>query len=133
MNVLGIGCHPDDLEIGCGGTLAKYAKQGNKVFMCHIANGNMGHALIQPAELREIRDKEARNAAKIIGAVSEVLSLASTRCIAEGVHTLAITLSSILTEVFGLTFRYSLWIPHRLSDDRKSTGYDRHLPCFALC
>ena len=27
MNILGIGCHPDDLEIGCGGTLAKYAKQ----------------------------------------------------------------------------------------------------------
>jgi LmbE family N-acetylglucosaminyl deacetylase len=70
MTVLGIGCHPDDLEIGCGGTLAKYAKLGNKVFMCHIANGNMGHTFIQPAELREIRDKEARNAAKLIGAES---------------------------------------------------------------
>jgi LmbE family N-acetylglucosaminyl deacetylase len=70
MNILGIGCHPDDLEIGCGGTLAKYAKQGNKVFMCHIANGNLGHAVIQPAELRDMRDKEARNAAALIGAES---------------------------------------------------------------
>jgi LmbE family N-acetylglucosaminyl deacetylase len=70
MNILGIGCHPDDLEIGCGGTLAKYAEQGHKVFMCHIANGNLGHAVIQPAELREIRDREARNAAKVIGAES---------------------------------------------------------------
>jgi LmbE family N-acetylglucosaminyl deacetylase len=70
MNILGIGCHPDDLEIGCGGTLAKYVKQGNKVFMCHIANGNLGHAVIEPAELREIRDREAGNAAKVIGAES---------------------------------------------------------------
>jgi LmbE family N-acetylglucosaminyl deacetylase len=75
MNILGIGCHPDDLEIGCGGTLAKYAKQGHKVFMCHIANGNMGHAVIQPGELREIRDKEAKNAAAVIGAESISLDL----------------------------------------------------------
>lgn len=70
MNVLGIGCHPDDLEIACGGTLAKYAKQGHKVFMCHVANGNMGHAVIMPEELREIREREARRAAEIIGAES---------------------------------------------------------------
>ena len=37
MNILAIGCHPDDLEIGCGGTLARYAKQGHTVIMCHIA------------------------------------------------------------------------------------------------
>lgn len=73
MNVLGIGCHPDDLEIGCGGTLAKYAKQGHKVFMCHIANGNMGHKVIEPEELAGIRAKEAENAAKALGA--EALAL----------------------------------------------------------
>lgn len=72
MIVLGIGCHPDDLEIQCGGTLAKYAKLGHKVFMCHIANGNMGHKIIMPDELREIRDKEARKAAKTLGAVESI-------------------------------------------------------------
>ncbi|MDR1506660.1 MAG: PIG-L family deacetylase [Treponema sp.] len=70
MVVLGIGCHPDDLEIGCGGTLAKYAKGGHKVFMCHIANGNLGHAVIEPAELRQIRAREAENAAAALGAES---------------------------------------------------------------
>lgn len=73
MNVLGIGCHPDDLEIGCGGTLARYAKQGHKVFMCHIANGNMGHKVIQPGELAGIRAREAENAARVLGA--EALAL----------------------------------------------------------
>ena len=70
MNILAIGCHPDDLEISCGGTLAKYAKLGQKVFMCHIANGNLGHKVILPDELRTIRTKEAETAAKVIGAES---------------------------------------------------------------
>jgi LmbE family N-acetylglucosaminyl deacetylase len=36
--------------------------------MCHIANGNMGHEVIEPDELRRIRTKEAENAAKVLGA-----------------------------------------------------------------
>jgi Uncharacterized proteins, LmbE homologs len=75
MNVLGIGCHPDDLEIGCGGTLAKYAKLGHKVFMCHIANGDLGHKVIEPGELAEIRQKEAEHAAAVIGAESITLNV----------------------------------------------------------
>jgi len=68
MNILGIGCHPDDLEVSCGGTLAKYAKQGHKVFMCTVANGDMGHMIIEPPELREVRYKEAVRAAAVLGA-----------------------------------------------------------------
>lgn len=75
MNILAVGCHPDDLEIGCGGTLAKYAKQGHKVFMCHVANGCMGHMVIPPDELIKIREKEAQNAAKVIGAESISLNV----------------------------------------------------------
>jgi N-acetylglucosamine malate deacetylase 1 len=74
MNVLAIGCHPDDLEIGCGGTLAKYARQGHQVFMCHVANGNMGHVVIQPEELRHLRALEAEEAGRVIGA-AEVISI----------------------------------------------------------
>lgn len=59
MNILAVGCHPDDLEIGCGGTLALYVKQGHSVVMCHVANGDKGHAVILPLELAEIRAKEA--------------------------------------------------------------------------
>ena len=69
MNILAVGAHPDDLEIYCYGTLAKYAKLGHQVFMCSVANGNLGHKEIQPKELAEIRREEAKNAAKLIGAV----------------------------------------------------------------
>ena len=74
MNVLGIGCHPDDLECYCGGTLRKYVEQGAEVHMCHIANGDQGHVVIEPAPLAAIRTLEAENAGKVIGA-KQVISL----------------------------------------------------------
>lgn len=73
MKVLAIACHPDDLEIGCGGTLAKYAALGHSVTMVHVANGNKGHKVIQPDELRLIRAQEAQNSGALIGA--KVLSM----------------------------------------------------------
>ncbi len=74
MRVLAVGCHPDDLEIACAGTLRKYVEQGAEVHMCHVANGNQGHVVIEPGPLREIRTKEAEEAGKIIGA-QEVINL----------------------------------------------------------
>jgi len=67
MNVLAIGCHPDDIEVACAGTLAKYVKQGHKVIVCHVANGNLGHAIIQPDELRDMRREEAKKAGSLAG------------------------------------------------------------------
>ena len=67
MNVLAIGCHPDDMEISCSGTLAKCVKRGDKVTVCHVANGNLGHEIISPDELRVMRREEARSAGKLAG------------------------------------------------------------------
>lgn len=74
MKVFAIGCHPDDLEIACGGTLRKYADQGADVYMCHVASGNMGHVEILPPELASIREEEAKTAGAILGA-KEVFTL----------------------------------------------------------
>lgn len=68
MRVLAVGCHPDDLEIGCGGTLNRYVVEGAEVHMCHVANGNLGHVEIMPAELRDIRTEEAERAGRTLGA-----------------------------------------------------------------
>lgn len=73
MRVLAIGCHPDDIEVSCAGTLAKYKQEGHDVILCHVANGNKGHMIIQPDELRIMRKQEAINAGAVIGA--EVISL----------------------------------------------------------
>jgi N-acetylglucosamine malate deacetylase 1 len=74
MNILAVGCHPDDLEIACGGTLAKYAREGHAVYMCHVANGDKGHVVILPEELRRMRHAEAEASGKVLG-VREVIDL----------------------------------------------------------
>src|SRR4029453_11948111 len=68
MRILAVGAHPDDLEILCAGTLAKYRARGDTVFMCHVSNGDKGHYIIPPDELTRIRRDEARAAAAVIEA-----------------------------------------------------------------
>lgn len=68
MRVLAVGAHPDDIEILCGGTLAKYAKRGDEVVMAVLTDGAAGHIEILPDELREIRRAESEASAAVIGA-----------------------------------------------------------------
>ena len=79
MNILAVGAHPDDLEIYCYGTLAKYAKLGHRVFMCSVANGNLGHKEILPKELAQVRRAEAKRSAQLIGAVHLDLDIGDLR------------------------------------------------------
>ena len=67
MNILAITAHPDDMEELCGGTLLKCVERGDNVTVCHVCNGNMGHEVIMPDELRAIRLVEAQNSGKIGG------------------------------------------------------------------
>ena len=68
MNILGIGCHPDDLEVFCGGTLAKYSQRGDKVFMAIATDGRIGSETLPPKKIVSVRKKEAQESAKVIGA-----------------------------------------------------------------
>ena len=67
MKILAISCHPDDVEIACAGTLAKCVRRGDEVTVCHVANGDLGHAIIHPPELRNIRAEEAKRAGSLAG------------------------------------------------------------------
>lgn len=63
--------HPDDIEITCGGTVAKLAKLGHRVGILHLTNGEP-----TPRGTPEIRRQELQNAAKTLGvAHCEVLPL----------------------------------------------------------
>jgi LmbE family N-acetylglucosaminyl deacetylase len=66
--VLAVGAHPDDLEILCAGTLAKYASSGVQVVMAVATDGSAGHMVIPPDELARVRRAEAHSAAEKIGA-----------------------------------------------------------------
>ncbi|MEZ4850737.1 MAG: bacillithiol biosynthesis deacetylase BshB1 [Bacteroidia bacterium] len=62
LDVLVFGAHPDDAEIGCGGTIAKLVSEGKKVGIIDMTRGELGSR--GSAELRDI---EAQNAGKILG------------------------------------------------------------------
>ncbi|AQR96979.1 PIG-L deacetylase family protein [Clostridium saccharoperbutylacetonicum] len=68
MNILAIGAHFDDVELGCGGALAKHAQNGDKVYI-YIAtvSGYSNHSQ-QIIRSNDIALNEGRNASKILGA-----------------------------------------------------------------
>lgn len=65
--VLVISCHPDDMEICCAGTLLKCKQRGDRVVVCHLSSGNLGHEIIPPDELRVMRANEAKRSGDIGG------------------------------------------------------------------
>ena len=42
MKILAIGAHPDDIEVGCAGTLLKYAEYGHEIYMLVMTTGELG-------------------------------------------------------------------------------------------
>jgi len=71
LDIIFTAPHPDDLEIGCGGAIAKLVKLGYKVGMIHMTNGEP-----TPRGSPETRAIECAEAARILGAtVCETLTL----------------------------------------------------------
>ncbi len=65
--VLVLSCHPDDMEIACAGTLLKCKERGDRVVVCHLSSGNLGHEIIPADELRVMRAGEAKRSAELAG------------------------------------------------------------------
>ncbi len=65
LDVLAIGAHPDDVELGCGGTVARLAAAGRRVGILHLTRGEAG-----TRGTPEERQREAREAADALGAVA---------------------------------------------------------------
>lgn len=62
LDILAIGAHPDDVELSCSGTIAKEIHKGKKVGIVDLTRGELG-----TRGTPEIREKEANDAAKILG------------------------------------------------------------------
>ena len=73
---LAIGAHADDIEFGCGATLAKWAAAGAHVTMCICTDGSKGtwDGDADLGALIAARQEEQRSAAAILGA-SDVVFL----------------------------------------------------------
>ena len=82
MRVLAVGAHPDDLEILCGGTLARFTREGHAVVMCHASKGDKGSFVHSSEEIARIRAVEARRAAELAGAEYATLGLSDGEVLA---------------------------------------------------
>ncbi len=86
LDILAIGAHPDDVELGCGATIAKEVAQGNTVGILDLTRGELG-----TRGSAELRDKESARAAEILGVtVRENLAFADGFFVNDREHQLEI-------------------------------------------
>lgn len=68
LDVIAVGAHPDDVEIGCGGTLAQLVRQGYRVGIVDLTDGEPTPGSPGP----EVRLAEAQQAAQTLGAARRI-------------------------------------------------------------
>jgi LmbE family N-acetylglucosaminyl deacetylase len=78
MNVLAVGAHHDDIEIGCGGSLARLARQGHKIFGVTLTNSETHYELRGIHRTRAQATAESARAADVLGLT--LLSLEGAGC-----------------------------------------------------
>ncbi|NUY79457.1 bacillithiol biosynthesis deacetylase BshB1 [Flavobacterium sp. MAH-1] len=86
LDILAFGSHPDDVELGCGGTIAKEISLGKTVGIVDLTRGELG-----TRGSAQIRDVEAANAANILGvSVRENLNMRDGFFVNDEEHQLAV-------------------------------------------
>ena len=90
-NVLAIGAHPDDVELGCLGTLLKCINDGANIYLLILS---MGEASGDP----QIREEECRKAAKQIGANNIYFGGLHDTRIHDGIETI-MKIESVINEI----------------------------------
>lgn len=68
LDLIAVGAHPDDVEIACGGTLARLARKGYAVGIVDLTDGEPTPQSPGP----EVRLEEARRAAEVLGAAIRI-------------------------------------------------------------
>jgi LmbE family N-acetylglucosaminyl deacetylase len=69
---LAVYAHPDDADVGCGGTLARWAREGCAAHLVVCTDGGRGtsDASVDPADLAKLRAEELAEAAELVGLAS---------------------------------------------------------------
>jgi LmbE family N-acetylglucosaminyl deacetylase len=73
LRVIAFGAHPDDCDIGMGGTAALFAKLGHAVKFVSVTNGDAGHQSMGGGALAKRRRAEAQESGRRLGIAYDVL------------------------------------------------------------
>lgn len=123
---LAIGAHPDDVDFGCGATLAKWAQAGCEVSILVCTDGSKGtwDADADRAELVAVRQREQRAAARALGATGRVEFLGwPDGGLASGVEPRAQVASWIRRLRPVVVLGHDPWKRYRLHPDHRHAGW----------
>jgi LmbE family N-acetylglucosaminyl deacetylase len=124
-NVMIVSAHPDDAEGNCGGTTAKWVREGKVIHYIILTNGDKGSADLSMAseKLAGIREKEQEKAAKVLG-VSGITFLR----IPDGELEVSQPLRKEITRLIRLhqpavIFTHDPWKLYQLHPDHRAAGF----------
>ena len=122
--VLAIGAHPDDIEFGCGGTLAKWAAAGAEVTMVVVTDGSKGtwDRSIEPRDLAMTRKAEQHAAAGHLGASNVVLLDHTDGELEYSMDLRAEMCLQIRTHRPDVLLSHDPWQRYQLHPDHRATG-----------
>ncbi|WP_298210472.1 PIG-L deacetylase family protein [Ferrimicrobium sp.] len=122
--VLAIGAHPDDIEFGCGATLAKWAEHSSEIYVAILTDGRRGTWNREQDQLALAlsRQNEARSAALELGAHAPVFfqQIDGELHPSSGVILRLVTLLRSIRPSVVLT--HDPWKRYRLHPDHRITG-----------
>ncbi|MGQ0823644.1 MAG: PIG-L deacetylase family protein [Actinomycetota bacterium] len=124
VRVLAIGAHPDDIEFGCGATLAKWAAAGAAVHLCVCTDGAKGTWDPQ-ADLRALvatREEEQRDAAEVLGATDVHFLRCVDGELDHGLPTRAAVAAVIRAVRPAVVLGHDPWRPYRMHADHRHAG-----------
>ncbi|MDA8080069.1 MAG: PIG-L family deacetylase [Actinomycetota bacterium] len=125
-SALAIGAHPDDIEFGCGGTLAKWAANGCEILHLICTDGSKGtwNSDIDGAELALRRQKEQTEAARRLGGTAPVTFLGWTDGELEsGMEQRAQIVAAIRKLKPEIILAHDPWKRYRLHPDHRHAGF----------
>ncbi|MBU3704524.1 MAG: PIG-L family deacetylase [Ilumatobacteraceae bacterium] len=123
---LAVGAHPDDIEFGCGGTLAKWAAEGCIIHYAVLTDGSKGtwDVNADTTALVAARQAEQREAARRIGATGSVTFLGAVDGELENTHAMRDALSRLIRIVQPeVVLGHDPWKRYRLHPDHRAAGF----------
>jgi LmbE family N-acetylglucosaminyl deacetylase len=120
---LAVGAHPDDIEFGCAGTLAKWADDGARIDLLVLTDGSKGtwDPAADPAELVATRRREQDDAAARLGARAHWLGLVDGELMPgdDARRRVVETIRALRPDV---VLTHDPWRRHRLHPDHHAAG-----------
>ncbi len=120
-----IFAHPDDAEGSCGGTTAKWVREGKIIHYLVLTNGDKGtdDPSMTSGRLAEIREKEQEEAAKVLGVSGVTFLRAPDGELENSLSLRKEIVRQIRRQQPDVLFTHDPWRLHQLHPDHRATGF----------